>query len=285
MSDPRETPFSGRVAHASLRGQVEAERFTEGEWKSVRVGATDLLSAPGGPRERELLFGQRFCVIEERDAMVYGFAARDGYCGWVAMGALDPAPDPTHRVAVRETYAKRVAKLKDTGPTMPLYMGSEVTVTGAEGDWSAISAGDGVTLFVPSCHLERVEGKAADPVTVAKAFLGTPYLWGGNSGHGIDCSGLVQAAMLACGMPCPGDSDQQAERLGVLLGEDVPPEAGDLWFWKGHVGILSAPDTLLHANGHHMMVVEEPLAGAVERIRAGEGLEVQCRRRVTPPRG
>lgn len=285
MTDQREIPFSGRVAHASVEGKVQAEVFTDGDWRSVRVGAADLCSRPGGPREREMLFGQRFCVIDEQDAMVYGFAERDGYCGWMVMGALDPAPAPTHRVMVRETYAKRVPEVKDTGPAMALYMGSEVAVTGGDAAWAAISAGDGATLHVPAMHLWAIDKTAKDPVAVAQQFLGTPYLWGGNSGHGIDCSGLVQAAMLACGIPCPGDSDQQADRLGTALPVDHAPARGDLWYWNGHVGMLSAPDTLLHATGHSMMVVEEPLDAAVARISKNEGLEVTVRRRISPPRG
>lgn len=284
MSDPRETPFSGRVAHVSLDGKLAAERFESGLALAVGVPVAPILGAPGGPRERELLFGQRFRVLDEKDAHAYGFAERDGYCGWVPRASLGEPSDATHRVAVRETCAKPTPLLKRTDPATPLFLGSEVAVTGEAGGWSEIRT-SGSVLFLPSRHLRPLGAAAADPVEVAALFRGTPYLWGGNSGRGIDCSGLVQAAMLACGIACPGDSDQQAARLGLEIEPDAPRRRGDLWFWEGHLGILAEPDRLLHANAHHMMVAEEPLEEAIARIAAKEGKGVLCRRRVTPPRG
>ncbi len=284
MNDRRDTPFSGRVAHVSLEGRVAAESFTKGSWQTVRVSVTPILDAPGGGRERELLFGQRFCVLDEKDGHAYGFAGRDSYCGWVPKADLGLNELATHRVAVRETYAKPTPVLKRTDPAMPLYLGSGVLVAGEENGWARIDGVDG-PAYCPAGHLRPADEPAADPVAVALLFLGTPYLWGGNSGRGVDCSGLVQAAMLACGIACPGDSDQQAEALGDEIDPDAPRLRGDLWFWVGHVGILSAPDTLLHANAHRMMVAEEPLEEAIARIAAKEGKGVLCRRRVSRPRG
>jgi len=121
---------------------------------------------------------------------------------------------------------------------------------------------------------------ADDPVTIATVLLGTPYLWGGNSAFGIDCSGLVQAACMVCGIACPGDSDMQAAGLGQLVTDGSPPRRGDLLFWKGHVAWVSGPDTILHANAHHMAVAYEGLVAAVARIAAQGGGPVTAHRRL-----
>ena len=92
-----------------------------------------------------------------------------------------------------------------------------------------------------------------DPVAVAELFLGTPYLWGGNSRAGIDCSGLVQAALLACGIACPGDSDLQAAiRRHARLSRSSRSARGDLIFWKGHVAMVADPTADPRLRSHHV---------------------------------
>ena len=279
MSDPRTTPFNGRVAHASLKGKVEAKRFVEGESHEISIALANLCRTPTGPVDRQLLCGEGFRVLDWPDDMLsgwaYGYAARDGYCGYMHVQSLHPATEPTHVVTARETYRKQTPDLKTTERTFPLYLGSRVTVLNSAGSWAEIGLtlggrdSDRLSSFhVPTVHLRPIDQPESDPVAVARRFLGTPYLWGGNSGRGVDCSGLVQAAMLACGWACPGDSDLQAAMPGEHLAEDATLEPGDLIFWKGHVAIAAGVGTMIHANAHHMMVVEEPIDPAIARISA-----------------
>ena len=274
MSDPRITPFNGRVAHVSLRGQVEAERFVEGEPMSIQGSVSNVLRSPSGPKEREILCGETFYVLEMPDDdssnCAYGYIARDGYCGYVYADHLSNIEKPSHVVSVRETYRKETPELKKLERHFPMYFGSRVRVLGVDGEWSEIGLKlGGRTLdrvfryYVPSPHLVPIEERMAQPAEVARLFLGTPYVWGGNSGRGIDCSGLVQAAYLACGVACPGDSDLQMGMAGAALEDSAPLQAGDLLFWKGHVGILLDGKRLLHANAHHMAVAYAPLAAAL----------------------
>jgi cell wall-associated NlpC family hydrolase len=281
MSDPRETPANGRVAHVSLKGQVDTPRFAEGEILEVNAPVANLVSAPDGPRERELLLGQGFRVLDVHQGWAFGMSVDDGYVGYVADTLLSKPADPTHRVSVIRSYAKPSPSLKATEEVTWLSFGARVNPGARDGDWSEVQI-SGHSRWMPSAHLAPVTTCEPDPVAVAVRYLGTPYLWGGNSSQGIDCSGLVQAAMFACGIPCPGDSDQQEARLGDVLPDATPPARGDLYFWKGHVGILSDPQTLLHANAHAMAVTYEPLDAAIARIALSDG-PVTARRRVNPP--
>ena len=284
ISDRRRLRFNGRVAHDSLRGLIEAARFTPGDPCAIAAPrATIFASAEGGARDRELVLGEGFTVLDWRGPMAFGFAARDGYVGWVEAAALWPdAPAPTHRVRARHSYAKETPELTTRDEALWLSHGARVTVTGQHGTWSRIvtHSEDGTrALWLPTAHLTPVDRPDTDPVAVAALFLGTPYLWGGNSSFGIDCSGLVQAALLACGLPCPGDSDQQAEDLGRALPANTPPQRGDLLFWKGHVAMAADAAMLIHANAYHMAVAYEPIADAVARIAAqGDGLVTAHRR-------
>jgi cell wall-associated NlpC family hydrolase len=269
--DYRLTPFNGTVAALSLAGQVAAQRFTAGEPRSVTAPLTDLLVAPDGPRDRQLLKGTPVTAFEDRDGLTYLQSARDGYCGWAATAALGPPCTPTHLVATRATHLYRDEDFKS--PDLAhLSFGVQVTVTNERKRvWETP---DG---FIPKPALRPLDKPFRDPVTVAQLHFGTPYLWGGNSVLGIDCSGLAQAALLACAIPCPGDSDLQQS-----LGQDAdgPPQRGDLWFWRGHVALVVDADTLIHANAHHMATAYEPLGNAALRIEAQGGGPVIARRRV-----
>jgi len=231
---------------------------------------------PGGP-ERELLLGEAADIIEtafETDPLpwVRVRAERDGYEGWThAMVFAEPGAEPTHVVRVRETVLAPEPHAK-TGPG-PLWLsfGSRLTLSGQsdDGRWVETSMGGehALPMWVPLSHLRAADEPETDPVAVARRFLGTPYVWGGNSGRGLDCSGLVQGALLACGIACPGDSGPQASAF-TEPGHEGPFVAGELLFWKGHVAMATGPDMMIHANAHHMSVVEEPIGPALDRIAA-----------------
>ena len=244
----------------------------------VILPVADLCTAPNGARDRQLLRGAAFNVhATSQSGWSFGEVATNGYSGWIDTSALgDPSDDaPTHRVASAKTYAKTTSGLKTQGHITPLSMGSELTVLSEQDGWSKIAWSQGPNpqvLYVPSPHLTPLGKKETDPVSVAERLIGTPYLWGGNSAFGIDCSGLVQMACHACAIPCPGDSDQQEKTLGHTPPAEATPQRGDLYFWKGHVAWVVDTETLLHANAHDMAVAYEPVKDAVARIKAqGEG--------------
>lgn len=272
--DRRMTPANGRVAALSLKGQVDADLFLEGWPRLIAHAVVALRDTPDGRRDRELLRGEAVRVFEDRAGWCFVQAARDGYVGYLPSETLQDAPAPDLRVTARATHAYRDADIKSPD-LMTLSMGSRLRHLGAAGAFVQTDAG-----YVPACHLAPLSQTADDPVTVATLLLGTPYLWGGNSAFGIDCSGLVQAACLACAIACPGDSDMQAAALGARVQGGTPPRRGDLLFWKGHVAWVSGPDTILHANAHHMAVAHEGLAEAVARIAAQGGGPVTAHRRL-----
>jgi cell wall-associated NlpC family hydrolase len=270
MADSRVTPFSGRVALESLRGTVAAEAFVPGEALRVVVPMADLSATPGGALERQLPLGTSFRLVDRVPGWVFGQSDRGGYCGWLHESAVDEAVQPTHWVSSLATHAYPEPRVQ-AAPAMWLSHGARLAVPSVSGAWASTDAG-----FVPASHLRKIGDWETDPVTVAERFLGVPYLWGGNGAAGLDCSGLVQAALMACGLDCPGDSDQQ-RALGVEV--TGAPQRGDLMFWKGHVAMVESADRIIHANGHTMSVAYEGLKDAVARI-ATEGLPLLMRRRL-----
>lgn len=271
--DRRLTPFSGHKAHISLLGKIEAQAFTEGHPARMIAGVTDLLKAPGGARDRQVLYGERVTVIDHLGAEAFVMADKDGFCGWVPLAALGRDHAVTHRIKApfSQLYEGPKAQARDL---QILPFAGLVEVLEVEGTFARTPRG-----WVPVHHLEPVETLASDPVAVAAGFLGTPYLWGGNSRAGIDCSGLAQAAMLACGTPCPGDSDLQAQAGIEVAVQDLC--AGDLVFWKGHVAVVSGPDEIIHATGAFMGCVRESLSGAEARILAAGSGPITHRRRLS----
>ena len=267
MSDPRVTPANGRVAASFLEGEVKSQNYVDGDMMQCAAAAADIVGKPEGRRTSQLLYGDLFLMLEERSGYVFGQSVHDGYCGYVRMDLLTTAQDATHWVAVPQTHLYPGANMKLM--TMgALYFGSEVSVESTDGAWTKLATG----MYVPTSHLLPVATRLDDPAGVADLFLGTPYLWGGSTSYGIDCSGLVQLAFRACGLECPRDSDMQENEIGRPLDQGEDPQRGDLVFWKGHVGIITKPNTMLHANAFHMATAYEPLDEAIARIKkAGNG--------------
>lgn len=272
MTDRRLTPANARAALASLRGTVDAPRYVAGEPARIAVPLVDLNRAPDGPRDRQLLLGDGVTVIDRDQGRAFVQAAKDGYCGYVPETALATARAPTHRVIAPATHLYPQPKVQ-AHELCALSFGCLLTVTGTAERFAETPDG-----FVPVQHLQALADPLTDPVAVAGLFLGTPYLWGGNSRAGIDCSGLVQAALLACGKTCPGDSDLQAQSVGRALQPEEMLRPGDLIFWSGHVAMVADADRIIHATGHLMAVVLEDTEAAIARIAAA-GKPVLARRR------
>ncbi len=278
MTDRRLTPANGRVAARHLEGRVEAERFVAPEAGRVAVPLADLWATPlRTARDRQLLMGDAVEIYERRDGMAFLRAMKDGYVGYVAEACLGPPDSPSHMVGVPATHLYPAPDMK-RAELMRLSFGAKIRIVAGTERFFETSAGQ----YVPRPHVVPANRAFTDHASVAQLFFGVPYLWGGNSTDGIDCSGLVQAACLACHIPCPGDSDLQEGVLGRPLG-DEPAARGDFYFWKGHVAIAVDGDVLIHANAHHMAVAYEPIETALARIEAqGEG-PVTSRRRLEAP--
>ena len=278
--DPRTTPARPDLAALHLKGKVEAARFVEGTELEVRDGQAPVRRepAPDAPLDTEALYGERVTVYEENgEGWYWGQLHSDGYVGYMPANALrTPGPPPTHRVAALRTFVFPGRSIK-APPVDALSLGSRVAVTRVEGDLSILASG----FCVPRRHLAPIDGMEPDFVAVAERFVGVPYLWGGKTSLGLDCSGLVQVALTASGITCPRDSDMQERSLGAARPVDdlAGLRRGDLVFWKGHVAIVCDEKTLVHANAFHMAVAIEPLAGAVARIRAA-GSELRSVKRI-----
>ncbi|HEY7384095.1 MAG TPA: C40 family peptidase [Beijerinckiaceae bacterium] len=269
--DKRLTPARADLADERLRGQIPADRYSTGAPMRVVAPSAPLRRqpAPDAPLDTEVLMGEALTVYDEHEGWAWGQLEGDGYVGYVPSEALRAeAPAPTHRVAALRTFIYPGANLK-LPPGAWLSLGAGVSVAGAEGDFNRLSGGG----FVFAGHLEPLASHERDFVAVAERFSGTPYLWGGKTSLGLDCSGLIQLSLAAAGIAAPRDTDMQERALGVPV--EIRPgldglRRGDLIFWQGHVGVMLDAERLLHANGYHMMVTVEPLRLVEERIRRKE---------------
>jgi hypothetical protein len=280
--DPRITPARPDLAAKQLAGVVEAQRFVEGNAYEIGASQAPVCGAPSHEAAllTQALKGERITIYDVReDGWAWGQLSGDGYVGFVPASALcTPGPPPTHKVTAPRTLVFPSPSIK-LPPIEALSFGCQLVIARIDEPF-AITASGG---HVPVVHLAPMETMETDFVTVAERFLGTPYLWGGKTSLGVDCSGLLQLALDACGVPCPRDSDMQEQALGGALAHALAQlRRGDLLFWKGHVAIVRDEATLVHANAHHMAVAVEATAAAIARVRAADG-EVTSVRRLPPP--
>lgn len=263
--DGRTTLARADLADAALEGIVRAQRFATPRRMQATAPSLPLRAGPGGAAEQDdqLLFGETFAVLEVRDGFAWGQAQRDGYVGFVESGRLSPEMvTPTHWVSALRAYAFAEPSIKAPAAG-PFSLNALVCIDAADGEFlHAVGAG-----WISARHLRPLGDFATDRVAVAERFLGAPYLWGGRDSLGLDCSGLVQQALYACGEACPRDTDMQ-ETLGSPIAMDAL-RRGDLVFWNGHMGMMLDAETLLHANSFHMAVAREALSEAITRIAAG----------------
>jgi cell wall-associated NlpC family hydrolase len=262
--DNRTNAFRPDLAASHLRGEVESRHFVDGTVYEVIDPIADVRRAPApdAALDTQALFGERVTVYETTDeGWAWGQLASDNYVGWLPANALaTPGDAATHRVIVPRTLCFPGPDIK-LPPLAALPLGATVAIARQEGRFAVAQNG----WHLPAGHVAPLAATYRDFVAVAEMLLGAPYLWGGKSVLGIDCSGLVQVSMHAAGLACPRDSDMQQDALGQTVAiEDVT--RGDLVFWKGHVAIARDARTLIHANAFHMMVAQEPLAGALTRI-------------------
>jgi cell wall-associated NlpC family hydrolase len=278
--DPRLTPARADLAAKELEGKVAAARYVDGRTYEVIESQAPLRGepAPDAPLATEALKGERVTIYDmNAEGWAWGQLAADGYVGWLPENALAPAgAQPTHKVAALRTFAFPGPSIK-LPPVEALPFGAHLVIGRLDDRMAVTQSGS----YVPAPHLVPVNRYEPDFVAVAERFLGVPYLWGGKTALGLDCSGLVQIALAACGIASPRDSDMQERALGapVATADLSDLKRGDLVFWRGHVAIVGDGANLLHANAFHMAVAIEPIGDAIARIRGGGG-EITCVRRI-----
>lgn len=284
--DPRRNAYRPDVAASHLQGKVEATRFVTGTPGQIARPVVPLRKSPipSAPLETEALFGEIVTVYDVADGWAWVQLETDGYVGYLPADALSrDVQQSTHKVRALGTFLYAAADIKSP-PMMHLSLGAQLTVTGTADRFYQLSNGG----FVIARHVAERASPDRDFVEVAERFLGTPYLWGGRTRIGLDCSALVQVSLAACGITAPRDTDMQQAELGTSIEIHPDPDSldgiaglqrGDLVFWKGHVGIMSDAIMLLHANAHQMSVSTEPLPQAAARIR-GTGSEIAAIKRL-----
>ncbi|MGI9384955.1 MAG: C40 family peptidase, partial [Methyloligellaceae bacterium] len=268
--DPRVNAFRPDLATTALKDRIAAPRYAEGNVRQVAAAAAPVRATPrlDARLETEALHGEVVTVYDESDGWAWGQLARDRYVGYLPADALtDAVTTLTHKVVALRSYVFPVPAVK-APPLRLLSLNAGLAVSESSAGFVALEGGG----FVTTSHVAPLDRHAPDFVAVAERFLGTPYLWGGRTSLGLDCSALVQLSLEAAGIAAPRDSDMAETALGAALDpEDFSAlRRGDLIFWKEHMGVMLDATRLLHANAHHMETAIEPVADAVAR-GAAEG--------------
>jgi cell wall-associated NlpC family hydrolase len=280
MDDPRLTPARPDLAALHLKGKITAARFVSGEELEI---VDPLIALRGQPSTEAMLLtqalkGERVAIYDRNDeGFAWGQLKSDGYVGWLPDSTLvKPTLAPTHKITAIRTFAFPGPSIK-LPPIETLPLGARIAVKREDGAFAVTHEG----WYLPRQHIGDINHHERDFVAVAERFVGTPYLWGGKSSLGVDCSGLVQLSLTATGVDCPRDSDMQQNALGTTLDgtESKKLKRGDLIFWKGHVAIVREAETIVHANAHHMATVIENMSEAVARISA-TGSEIVAIKRI-----
>jgi cell wall-associated NlpC family hydrolase len=279
MDDPRVTPARPDLAAKYLEGKVKAARYVAGEACEIIDAIAPMRGAPSSDAmlATQALKGESVTVYDRNgEGWAWGQLTSDGYVGWVPASALaKPGAAPTHKITALRSLVFPGPSIK-LPPIDILTLGATITVIRHEGSFAVARDGS----FLPSQHLGELDRFEPDFVAVAEQFCGTPYLWGGKTSLGVDCSGLVQIALNACGTFCPRDSDMQEAALGRTMSasEAQNLRRGDLIFWSGHVAIARDADTIVHANAHHMATAVENTRAAIARIAATGNAVVSIKR-------
>ncbi len=276
--DSRLHAFRPDLADVNLKGRVSAGRYVQGAAMEVAAPVAPLFGEASATARQttQALLGERLAAFEITSEWVWCQLQRDGYVGYMSRASVSAElTNPTHRVAVPLTFSYPQPDIKSQVPvTLPMNARLEIVESGEK--FSKLSSG----RYVFSKHIKPLNEFEPDFVAVAERFLDVPYLWGGRTAQGLDCSGLVQTSLEACGIFAPRDTDMQEAQLGrqQMINDLDALRRGDLVFWKGHVGIMADSKTLLHANGHHMLTVKEPLVDAVSRIAGVYGQPTSIKR-------
>ncbi len=262
--DRRLNAYRDDIADIKLQGRVIAREYVSGEKYQAATGLTPIYNVPdmGTPMINQLLYGEYFTVFEINGEWAWGQSVNGGYVGYCPIGNLTPDLHAcTHHVSALSSHIFPEPNLKSR-PVDLVHMMSNISVVDEKQTNGFVPLADGNWIY--ATHISKDYG--SDPVSEALKFLYTPYLWGGRSNTGIDCSGLIQIAFASVGISVPRDADLQEQKIGTVLDEEEVPEHGDLAFFPGHVGIMLDDMHLLHANAHHMRVSIDPLREVIDIV-------------------